>query len=109
MSPAVRGGAAIDQPLPSADSLLDGLDADQRRVAEALIGPVCVLAGAGTGKTRAITHRIAYGVASGAYPPSRVMALTFTTRAAGELKGRLRCWEPQVCRRAPSTPRRSPS
>ncbi|WP_199241106.1 ATP-dependent helicase [Naasia lichenicola] len=90
MSPAARGGAAIEQPLPSADSLLDGLDADQRRVAEALIGPVCVLAGAGTGKTRAITHRIAYGVASGAYPPGRVMALTFTTRAAGELKSRLR-------------------
>ena len=75
---------------PAADRLLAALDDEQRQVAEALLGPVCVLAGAGTGKTRAITHRIAYGVATGAYDPRRVMALTFTTRAAGELLGRLR-------------------
>lgn len=74
----------------SPERLLAALDDHQRQVAEALLGPVCVLAGAGTGKTRAITHRIAYGVATGAYDPQRVMALTFTTRAAGELLGRLR-------------------
>jgi len=74
----------------TAQSLLAGLDEEQRVAAEALLGPVCLLAGAGTGKTRAITHRIAYGVATGVYPPSRVMALTFTSRAAGELRGRLR-------------------
>ena len=74
----------------TAASLLAGLDDQQRVAAEALVGPVCMLAGAGTGKTRAITHRIAYGVMTGAYAPNRVMALTFTARAAGELRGRLR-------------------
>ncbi len=74
----------------ASDPLLAALDDDQRVVAEALIGPVCVLAGAGTGKTRAITHRIAFGVASGAYDPARVMALTFTSRSAAELRARLR-------------------
>jgi len=74
----------------SAESLLAGLDDQQRVAAETLLGPVCLLAGAGTGKTRAITHRIAYGVATGVYPPGRVMALTFTSRAAGELRSRLR-------------------
>jgi DNA helicase-2/ATP-dependent DNA helicase PcrA len=74
----------------SPESLLAALDDQQRQAAEALLGPVVLLAGAGTGKTRAITHRIAYGVASGVYPPGRVMALTFTSRAAGELRSRLR-------------------
>lgn len=74
----------------STEALLAGLDDEQRVAAETLIGPVCLLAGAGTGKTRAITHRIAYGVATGAYAPGRVMALTFTARAAAELRGRLR-------------------
>lgn len=73
-----------------AASLLAGLDDEQRAAAETLLGPVCILAGAGTGKTRAITHRIAYGVAAGAFPPGRVLALTFTSRAASELRSRLR-------------------
>ncbi|TXK19626.1 ATP-dependent helicase [Homoserinibacter sp. GY 40078] len=70
--------------------LLEGLDEQQRQAAETLLGPVCILAGAGTGKTRALTHRIAHGVATGVYAPDRVMALTFTTRAAGEMRTRLR-------------------
>ena len=74
----------------SADDLLQALDPDQREVALALTGPVCVLAGAGTGKTRAITHRIAYGVRTGTYSPTRVLAVTFTARAAGEMRTRLR-------------------
>ncbi|MFI0910096.1 ATP-dependent DNA helicase UvrD2 [Streptomyces abikoensis] len=74
----------------SADAVLDGLDPEQREVAMALSGPVCVLAGAGTGKTRAITHRIAYGVRSGLLQPASVLAVTFTNRAAGEMRGRLR-------------------
>jgi DNA helicase-2/ATP-dependent DNA helicase PcrA len=66
------------------------LDPEQRQVATKLVGPVCVLAGAGTGKTRAITHRIAYGVRTGAFDPRSVLAVTFTARAAGELRERLR-------------------
>ena len=73
-----------------ADDLLNALDPEQREVAMALRGPVRVLAGAGTGKTRAITHRIAYGVAAGVYNPMEVLAVTFTTRAAGEMRTRLR-------------------
>lgn len=73
-----------------ADAVLEGLDPEQREVATALHGPVCVLAGAGTGKTRAITHRIAYGVRAGILQPASVLAVTFTNRAAGEMRGRLR-------------------
>ncbi|MFC7504326.1 ATP-dependent DNA helicase UvrD2 [Nocardioides sp. CPCC 206347] len=74
----------------SIEQLLSALDPEQRAVAETLRGPVRVLAGAGTGKTRAITHRIAHGVQAGVYAPSEVLAVTFTTRAAGELRQRLR-------------------
>ncbi|RYG76075.1 ATP-dependent DNA helicase UvrD2 [Yimella sp. RIT 621] len=72
------------------DEVLHGLDPEQRIVASNPLGPMCVLAGAGTGKTRAITHRIAYGVHCGAYQPQRVLAVTFTARAAGEMRTRLR-------------------
>ena len=72
------------------DSILTALDPDQRAVALATRGPVCVIAGAGTGKTRAITHRIAYAAAIGTMDPQKVLALTFTAKAAGEMRARLR-------------------
>ena len=71
------------------DTLRD-LDESQRVVATTWGGPLCVLAGAGTGKTRALTHRIAHGVAEGKYQPEQVLALTFTTKAASEMGQRLR-------------------
>ena len=76
--------------MANAEEILDSLDDDQRKVALATRGPVCVIAGAGTGKTRAITHRIAYAAAIGVMDPQRVMAITFTARAAGEMRSRLR-------------------
>ncbi len=76
--------------MPDADRILEGLDPEQREAALAVRGPVCILAGAGTGKTRAITHRIAYAVATGAVPANQLLAVTFTARAAGELRTRLR-------------------
>ncbi len=76
-------------PAGTADRILDALDPEQREVATTLSGPVAVIAGAGTGKTRAITHRIAYAVAAGVYNPMSVLAVTFTQRAAGEMRGRL--------------------
>lgn len=73
-----------------ADEILASLDLQQRSVATAVRGPVCVIAGAGTGKTRAIIHRLAYAVDIGIVDPNRILALTFTARAAGEMRTRLR-------------------
>src|SRR3954463_12950809 len=82
----VRPGTEPDS---RAEAVLDALDEEQRAAAQVVTGPVCILAGAGTGKTRTITHRIAYGVHIGEYVPEQVLAVTFTARAAGELRGRL--------------------
>ena len=72
------------------DEVLGALDPEQHAVATAPRGPLCVLAGAGTGKTRALTHRIAALVMSEEASAGEILALTFTARAAGELRGRLR-------------------
>jgi DNA helicase-2/ATP-dependent DNA helicase PcrA len=83
---AVEAGSGVGP----GSRVLAGLDPEQRRVVLAPVGPVCVLAGAGTGKTRAITHRIAYQVLTGEVPADQMLAVTFTARAAGELRSRLR-------------------
>jgi DNA helicase-2/ATP-dependent DNA helicase PcrA len=74
----------------AAARMVDDLDDEQREAVLAPRGPVCVLAGAGTGKTRTITRRIAHLVASGHVAPGQVLAVTFTSRAAGEMRARLR-------------------
>lgn len=74
----------------SAEAVLDDLDPEQREVAANPVGPMVVRAGAGTGKTRAITHRIAYAALAGIHDPRHVLAVTFTARAAGEMRTRVR-------------------
>ncbi|MBL7254970.1 ATP-dependent DNA helicase UvrD2 [Paractinoplanes lichenicola] len=71
------------------DAVLAGLDPEQRTAVTAPAGPVCILAGAGTGKTRAITHRIAYRTLTGEVSPRHILAVTFTARAAAEMRSRL--------------------
>jgi DNA helicase II / ATP-dependent DNA helicase PcrA len=94
MMPAVVGNSgrqrADSGPPAAADAaLLAGLDSEQRSAVTAPAGPVCILAGAGTGKTRAITHRIAHRVLTGEVTGRHVLAVTFTARAAAELRARL--------------------
>src|ERR671915_215287 len=71
------------------ERIFAGLNPEQRRAVETVRGPVCILAGAGSGKTTTITRRIANQVASGAFEPAQIMAVTFTDRAAAEMRGRL--------------------
>ena len=70
--------------------LLAALDDDQALAANTLRGPLCIIAGAGSGKTRTVSHRIALGIERGAYTANRILALTYTNRAAAELRTRLR-------------------
>jgi DNA helicase II / ATP-dependent DNA helicase PcrA len=76
-------------PPDAATDIFDGLNEEQRLAVEAVRGPVCILAGAGSGKTTTITHRIAHQVASRTFEPSAILAVTFTDRAAGEMRARL--------------------
>ncbi len=83
------GRGATVGAVPDLEDVLAGLNEAQREACLELRGPVAILAGAGTGKTTTITHRIACQVRSGAFEPSQILAVTFTDKAAGELRTRL--------------------
>ncbi|HVE93216.1 MAG TPA: ATP-dependent DNA helicase UvrD2 [Actinomycetota bacterium] len=72
------------------ERVLDDLNESQRSAAETVRGPLCILAGAGSGKTTTITRRIAYQVATSTFPPGQILAVTFTDRAAAEMRSRLK-------------------
>ena len=75
--------------MEQAQGILEGLDERQRTAATTLQGPVRIIAGAGAGKTRTVTRRIAYACATGAWKPERVLAVTFSVKAAAEMRARL--------------------
>src|SRR5919205_3714856 len=77
-------------PRPEPDRLLDDLDPEQREAVLATTGPLAILAGAGTGKTRVISRRTAYAIATEVVPPDQALVVTFTDKAAGEMVERLR-------------------
>src|SRR4051812_47510514 len=88
-SPPTDRTAGEDACLSREEAIFDGLNAQQRRAVEAIHGPVVILAGAGSGKTTTITRRIANQVVSGGLEPKNILAVTFTTKAVGELVERL--------------------
>ena len=76
-------------PARDADSLLSDLDPAQREAVTITSGPLCILAGAGSGKTRVISRRVAYALATGVVRPRDVLVVTFTDKAAREMRARL--------------------
>ena len=100
-APSRARGADRATPDRRPPDALAGLDADQRRAVEAVDGPLLVVAGPGSGKTRTLTHRLAHLVAHHAVPPAHCLAVTFTRRAAGEMRDRLRLLLPDAWEQVP--------
>ncbi|MCP4656394.1 MAG: UvrD-helicase domain-containing protein, partial [bacterium] len=101
-APSETGPSVRPAPGEGPRSILDALDADQRAAAEIVDGPLLIIAGPGTGKTRTLTHRIAHLITRGAAPEA-CLALTFTRRAAAEMRDRLEELLPGTARRIPVT------
>jgi len=98
-SPRRRSGPERVQPHHPRPDLLAGLDDEQRRAVETVDAPLLVVAGPGSGKTRTLTRRIAHLVTNHAVDPARCLAITFTRRAAGEMRDRLRALLPDAWKR----------
>ncbi len=100
----LRGGATPGQlslPATLSRDLLAGLDDHQRRAAEIVDGPLLIVAGPGSGKTRTLTHRLAHLISSHGAAPANCLAVTFTRRAAGEMQGRLQALLPETWAQVP--------
>ena len=95
------GEVAPAVPVAETTGVLAGLDTDQRRAVEIVSGPLLIVAGPGSGKTRTLTHRIAHLILNHGADPSRCLAITFTRRAAGEMRERLRAVLPDVWEEVP--------
>ncbi len=100
-TPGASSATSDDTAAVLAADILAGLDSDQRRAAEIIAGPLLIVAGPGSGKTRTLTHRIAHLISNHRVRPEHCLAITFTRRAADDMRERLHCLLPAVADTVP--------